>query len=120
MILFNRALAFASSFSTTMFGFFGARATLFGLSALSGGIFLGMLSRQEVYSMLLNSNMLYFMTSSYILFIIGLIDGFLCLFNPGVAALIVSAACTVGGSINGSSSLVLAFRDYLFKSKDND
>jgi len=86
-------------------------ATLFGLSTLSGAIFLGMMKRREE---MLGSRVLDFIALSFLCFWLALGSAFMSFVNPAnKTAFQISIGSTLGGSLAGSVYLIYAFRDFL-------
>ena len=93
-------------------------AALFGLSTLSGAIFLDVAKRKKESDRILGWRVISFTLISFFCFFFALFTAFLSFANPGnYDALIISIGSTVAGCMTGSIHLAMAFADYLFSSK---
>jgi hypothetical protein len=93
-------------------------ATLFGLSTLSGTIFLGVVKNREKPHHRLTSALVSLMGISFLSFILALIWDFQCLGDPNNKfSLIFSMGLTISGALSGSFYLVWTFASYLESEK---
>lgn len=89
-------------------------ATLYGLSAVAGGLLVVASTRKEMNEIFLQSKILGFVAISFLCFWFALIGALLSMINPtNKNAFSVSVAATVSGSLSGSLYLIYTFREYL-------
>lgn len=89
-------------------------ATLFGLSTLSGAIFLGIVKNREKAQHRLTSTIVSLMGVSFFSFILALIWDFVCVGNPNnKIGLVFSMGLTISGALSGSFYLVWTFASFL-------
>lgn len=89
-------------------------ATLFGLSAVAGGLLAVACTRRELKEMFLHSKILEFVGISFLCFWLALIFAFYSLVAPtNKSALATSIGATISGSISGSIYLLYTFRNFL-------
>jgi len=89
-------------------------ATLFGLSTLSGAIFLNLFKKDEKSEAKFRSKVAKLMTISFLCFWLALISSFTSLIDPSKSFFFVfSIASTISGSLTGSIYLMWNFIGYL-------
>lgn len=89
-------------------------ATLFGLSAVAGGLFVAASTEREMRETFLHSRILEFVGISFLCFWIALLFAFSSLVVPtNRLGFAMSIGATVSGSLSGSIYLLYTFRNFL-------
>jgi hypothetical protein len=89
-------------------------ATLFGLSAVAGGLLAVVCTRKEMKEMFLHSKILEFVGISFLCFWLAMIAAFYSLVDPAnLSAFAISIGATLSGSASGSIDLLYTFRNFL-------
>jgi hypothetical protein len=93
-------------------------ATLFGLSTLSGAIFLSIVKSGERVQRSLAFTIVSLMGISFLSFIFALVFDFQCLSGlNNKLSLVTSMGLTIGGAVSGSLYIVWIFASYLERDK---